>query len=745
MADPLPETAPRPPHPPHRPPLWQRVVTAPAGHRLKWVFVVGWLVVAALTGPFAGKLPNVEKNDAIAYLPSSAQSTEVNAALGHFPGGRQVPGVVVYVANGPVTPADRLTAERQRAEAARQVPSFKPGALATSADGRALAFPFDVAQPDATKLSDDLETVRGIVVGRPGLQAYTTGAAGLLVDSVRAFGGIDRLLLLVTGAVVIVLLLAIYRSPVLWLVPLLSVVAAIGLADWVVYQLAAHAGLVVSGETGGILTVLVFGAGTDYALLVTARYREELRRHTDRHEAMRSALVRAAPAIVASAATVILGLLCLMAATLNSDSGLGPIGAIGIAAALLAQLTLLPALLVVGGRWLFWPAVPSYGGEVADERGLWSRVARRILDQPRPIWIGATAALVVLATGLVGLELGLQQTQAFVAAPQSVTGQKVYAAHFPAGGGQPVIVIADAAKAPDVVQTVAGVPGVARAFPAATARGQVEVLAVLAVSPDSSAAYDAVRTMRTRLASIPAAHALVGGSTATSLDTSEAAALDRVIVMPMVLVVVMLVLGLLLRAVVAPVLLALTVVVSFAASLGVSTAVFHALGFAGIDQTIPLLAFIFLVALGVDYNIFLVSRIREEAMRQGTREGTATGLRVTGGVITSAGIVLAATFSVLTVLPLVALVEIGFIVAFGVLLDTLVVRSILVPALICDIGPRFWWPSALATADGAPSAGPAEPGSAEPPPAVADADPGSDHGDDAGDDPTGGRRTGLRR
>lgn len=683
-------------------PLWRRALALPAGRRAKWVLVVLWLVVTALTGPFAGKLPGVEKNNALAYLPASAQSTKVNNALAHFPGGQQVPGVVLYVAgSGGITTADRALAARQVADAARHVPDFTPGAVTVSKDGKAISYAFNVTQPDATKLADDIKEVRSIASGGPGLASYVTGAAGLLVDSVSAFNGIDGLLLIATGIVVIVLLLLIYRSPTLWLVPLLSVVAAIGLSEWAVYQLAIHAGLVVSGQSGGILTVLVFGAGTDYALLLVARYREELRRHEDHHDAMRAALHRASPVILASASTVILGLLCLLAAELNSESGLGPIGAIGIASALLAQLTFLPALLVVFGRRLFWPARPVYRpGEAAAAGGFWARTAVRISRRPRPIWAGTVVALLILTAGLAALNLGLRQTQSFVNTPQSVAGQRLYARHFPAGGSEPVTIIADATKAGPVAAAVKGVPNVTMAIPVAIAQGQVKVIAVLSSPPDSAASFDAINAMRSRLAAIPGAHALVGGSVATTLDTNNAASTDRWIVMPLVLVIVMCILAVLLRAIVAPVLLALTVVLSFAAALGVSTLVFHALGFAGVDQTIPLLAYIFLVALGVDYNIFLVSRIREEALTQGTRQGTVAAVRATGGVITSAGVVLAATFSVLTVLPLVALVEVGFIVAFGVLLDTLVVRSVLVPALITDVGPLVWWPSALARKDG---------------------------------------------
>lgn len=671
------------------------MLTLPAGRRAKWAFLVLWLAIVAVMGPYAGKLSSVETNDASAYLPASAQSTEANDVLGTFPGGKAVPGVAVYLAAGRVTAADRVTALGQRAAVARQVPDVKPGALSVSPDGRALEWTFSVDQPHTKKLTEDIQRVRAVVAGTPGLRAYTTGAAGLLVDSVNAFNGIDGILLLVTGLVVIALLLLIYRSPILWLVPILSVVGAIGLSEFIVYQLAKHSGLVVSGQSGGILTVLVFGAGTDYALLLTARYREELRRHDDRHAAMHAALTRAAPAILASASTVILGLLCLLISTLNSDSGLGPVGAIGIAAALLAQLTFLPALLVVGGRWLFWPARPSYGAEVDQQGSFWGRTGRAIARRPRRVWATATAGLAVLACGLFGLHLGLQQVDGFTTNPQSVVGQRVLASHFPAGGGAPTLVFAREQATAGVLRVVRSTPGVAFAEPVARAHGEVEVAAILGVSPDSAKAYAAVRSMRRDLAAVPGAHALVGGQTATDLDVNNAASTDRDRVMPLVLLVVMVILGLLLRAVVAPVILALTVVLSFAAALGVGSVVFDAVGFAGVDQTLPLLAFIFLVALGVDYNIFLMSRVREEALTRGTREGTVVGVAVTGGVITSAGVVLAATFSALAVLPLVTLVEIGFIVAFGVLLDTLVVRSVLVPALVCDVGPRMWWPSAL--------------------------------------------------
>jgi RND superfamily putative drug exporter len=672
----------------------RRSLPVPLRRSVAWVFVIAWLAVAALTGPFAGKLPKVEKNEAIAYLPASAQSTKVNSALAHFPGGQQVPGVVVYIANGALSASDERVAAEQVKRAVQQFPTFHPGKPQLSKDGRALAYAFNISQPDATKLASEVTTLRRALSGGPHLRAYVTGVAGTLADSTNAFKGIDGLLLAVTGLVVIVLLLLIYRSPVLWLLPLLSVASAIGLSNWSVYELARHAGVTVSGETGGILTVLVFGAGTDYALLLISRYREELYRHEDCQGAMREALAKAGPAIIASGSTVVLGLLCLLAATLNSERGLGPIGAIGIASALLAQLTFLPALLVVFGRRVFWPYKPTYGG-AEPAHSTWANIAQAIARKPRQTWARALALLVILSLGLISAHLGLRSDQSFVSPPQSVVGQRAYSEHFPPGGGYPIIVVARASATRQVLESVRSTRGIARAFPVAFSHGLVEVAAIGAVSPESPAAFSTVGNLRERLAAIPGAQAMVGGQVATVLDTDHAAARDRLVVMPLVLVVVVTILGLLLRAVVGPLLLAATVVASFAASLGLSSLVFKALGFAGLDETIPLLSFIFLVALGIDYNIFMVSRIREESLRLGAEEGVIAGVKATGGVITSAGIVLAATFSALAVLPLVALVEIGFIVAFGVLLDTFLVRSVLVPALIADVGRSFWWPSSL--------------------------------------------------
>jgi len=442
----------------------------------------------------------------------------------------------------------------------------------------------------------------------------------------------------------------------------------------------------------------VFGAGTDYALLLTARYREELRRHADRHEAMAVALHRAAPAIIASAATVILSLLTLLVAELNSTKSLGPVMAIGIAVGLCAMITLLPALLVVFGRWVFWPLAPALGSAEPTERGLWARIGQRMARRPRVVWMVTAVVLGAMALGLTSLEAnGLQSKDAFRTDPEAVTGEEVLARHFPAGAGSPVQVIGRAEAARQLQAALAGTPGVTAVTPPVVADGYAYVEGTLTSASDSQASYDLVDRLRATVHAIPGADAKVGGGSAVNLDIQRASARDRNLVVPLVLVVVLVILGLVLRALVAPLLLVATVVLSFAAALGVSALAFeHVFGFAGADPAFPLWTFVFLVALGVDYNIFLMTRVHEEAKQHGTRRGALIGLAATGGVITSAGVVLAGTFAALGTLPLVFVTEIGFAVAFGVLLDTFIVRSVLVTALTLDVGRGMWWPSGLA-------------------------------------------------
>jgi RND superfamily putative drug exporter len=676
----------------------------PCGRWGKWVVLGFWVVVFAVAGPLSAKLNSAQQNDASAWLPNNAESTQVVELAERFTPSDVFPALVVYErADGPVTAADRAkaAADVQRFAGVAGVTGKVLGPI-PSQDGRALQVivPIEVAEEGNgwEELTPRIDELRGLAqADTGGLGVYVTGPAGYFADFANVFSGFDARLLYITALIVVAILLLTYRSPVLWLLPLSTVFVALTAAQAVIYLLARDGGLTVNGQTAFILTVLVFGAGTDYALLLTARYREELRRHADRHEAMRVALGRAAPAIIASAATVILSLLCLLVAELNSTKSLGPVMAIGIAVGLCAMITLLPALLVIFGRWVFWPRRPTMGSAEPTERGLWARIGRRMARRPRVVWVVTTVVLAVMALGMTQLEAnGLQSKDSFRTDPEAVVGEEVLARHFPAGAGNPIQVIGRADAARQLQATLSGTPGVTAVTRPVVRDGLAYLEGTLTAAADSQASYDLVDRLRTSLHAIPGADAKVGGGSAVNLDIQRATRHDRNLVVPLVLVVILLILALLLRALVAPLLLIATVVLSFAAALGVSALAFdHLFGFAGADPAFPLWTFVFLVALGTDYNIFLMTRVHEESQRHGTRPGALVGLAATGGVITSAGVVLAGTFAALGTLPLVFVTEIGFAVAFGVLLDTFIVRSVLVTALNLDLGRWIWWPSGL--------------------------------------------------
>ena len=524
-----------------------------------------------------------------------------------------------------------------------------------------------------------------------------TGPAGYSADASKAFEGINSTLLLATAALVFVLLVLIYRSPIFWILPLVAVLVAESVVRGL-GLLVAEAGIVINGQTGGILLVLVFGAGTDYALLVTARYREELVRNEDPHRAMQIALRRVGPAILASAGTVVAALLCLSIASVNSIAGLGPVGAMGVGVAGLAMLTLLPTLLLIGGRRAFWPYVPRYGMETRTQGRVWRRLGAWIAGRPRGVWVGTVAALAVMSLGILTLDDDLTTANAFRGSTESVQGQRLVEQAFPAGSTAPtVVLVTDPERTDAAIAAASAADGVV--FVGAPERGVAgERFAVtLAYDPFGSEGFAAIEPLRAALRAAAGDAVLVGGPTAEEADLRQAVRRDTFLLVPVVLAVVFAILVLLLRALVAPVMLVATVVLSYSAALGGSLLVFDLFAdFPGEDPSYALFAFIFLVALGVDYNIFLMARVREEALGRSTRDAMLRGLAVTGGVITSAGIVLAGTFSVLAVLPLVALTQIGVTVALGILLDTFVVRSILVPALTLDLDERTWWPSALA-------------------------------------------------
>ena len=685
------------------------------------VLLVTLFVVMPVAGTLAGKLTSVTENDQAAFLPDSAESTRSLELETRFAGDQNIPALVVWERADGLTDADLAAVE----EAAGRMADVEgiagpPSPPVPSQDGEAVQVVVPLPGDNSA-----FETLPGIVeeltsaAEVDGLPTYVTGPGGQFADFAAAFEGIDTNLLFTTVGVVLVILLLIYRSPV-FLPVLLSAGMALVIAQAVVYLLADAGVLTVDGQSQGILSVLVLGAGTDYALLLISRFKEELHREDSWSVAMRSALKGAFPPIIASGATVILGLLCLLLSDLNSNKSLGPVGAIGIAGAVLAMTVILPALLMLFGRYWFWPFVPRHDDVVSHERGVWGRVARLVGRRPRMVWV--TTALVLAGAALFTTQLdaeGLTTAESFTTEVDSVAGQEVLARHYPAGSGVPVSVIGHEPDAEQLVDVVGSVPGVAEASlttegpppaagetptgPPRVVDGKVQVQAVLDVASDSPEAEDTVLQLRDAVDEV-GEDVLVGGGTAVVYDIKQESARDTRVIIPAILVVIFLVLAVLLRSVVAPLLLVATVVLSFLATLGVCALVFdHVFGFAGADPSFPLFAFVFLVALGIDYNIFLMTRVREEARRHGTGAGTLKGLAVTGGVITSAGVVLAATFSALGVLPLVPFAELGFAVAFGVLLDTLIVRSLLVPALVHEIDDRVWWPGRLARPDSTPA------------------------------------------
>jgi RND superfamily putative drug exporter len=683
--------------------ILRKIAEIPAGSWTKWIVVGFWVVVLVLAFPLTKKLNGVEKNDAKSWLPASAESTKVVDVQSHFQSPNVYAGVVVYLRPSGLAAADRAKAAadtRGFAGISGVVPGQVAGPI-PSADGKAMqtVVQVNLGSQGFSGAGKAVDAIRAVASSNAnGLVVHVTGPLGNLADNNNVFKDISGTLLYAAVAVVIVILLITYRSPVLWLLPVISSGVALIIAQAVIYLLAAHAGLTVNGLSVSILEVLVFGASTDYALLIVARYREELRRHDRRHPAMAEALRRAGPAIIASAATVVLALLTMSAAQLNSTKSLGPVLAIGVAVGMFVMLTLLPALLVTFPRGVFWPYRPTYGSAEPTTRGMWARVGWSIAPRPRITWITTAVILGIMALGLTGLKAdGLTNAQSFRGHPDSVTGASVLAAHFPAGAGEPVIVIGNASAAAQLRSAFAGASGIASVTPPAARAGYAYLEGTLTTPPDSQAAYATIDRVRAAVHAVPGSNAEVGGATAIGLDVKRATAHDRTLIIPLILLVVFVILGLLLRALVAPLILTATVVLSFVAALGVSAFFFnHVFGFGGADTSFPLFVFVFLVALGIDYNIFLMTRVREEALKRDARHGAIVGLAATGGVITSAGFVLAGTFAVLATIPSTELTEIGFAVAFGILLDTIVVRSVLVTALNLDVGRWMWWPSKLA-------------------------------------------------
>jgi len=661
------------------------------------VVVLLGLVVAGLVMAFAPE-PNTG-SQAGSNLPDSAESARAVAALKKLPQADETPAIIVFSKDGGLSGQDiAALGERSTAIASELDVEASPPVPAEDGSAALLAVPLETdVSSDANK--ERIEQLRDLARADlpDGVKAEVTGAPAVQADLGAVFEGADVRLLAATAGVVAILLIVTYRSPWLWLVPL----TVIGIGDRVAARaLEGVSGTLdvgIDGSITGITSVLVFGAGTNYALLLIARYREELRRHSSRHEAMRAALGGAAPAILSSSGTVILALLSLLVADSPFVSGIGWSGALGIVVAVAFALLVLPSAMVIPGRWLFWPFIPREGDADPSEKGWWFRVGRAVTSKPWPVTVAAVAALVAMAAGLITLNTGLGQSEQFLDTPESITAQETLQEAFPAGISSPTNVVTSPDRLDAVVQAAGEVEGVESARPAGAEGDLADVQVVLSVEPESEAALTTIDDLRAAVHDADP-DSLVGGTDAQALDESQTAADDRWRVIPIVLVIVLVMLLMLLRSVVAAVILCATTVLSYLSALGVGWLVFdHVLGWSAMDVSTPLLAFIFLVALGVDYNIFLTARAREEMAATGDATGSIVkALAVTGGVITSAGILLAAVFTVLGVLPLVLLAQLGVIVGFGVLLDTVLVRGVATPAIVSLVGRRFWWPSRLA-------------------------------------------------
>ena len=708
-----------------RKPLWIAIVA-----------IIAWLGISSVAGPTFGKLSTVQENDNAAFLPDNAESTLAGKVTVKFTDSSndQIPTLLVFL--GDVDPkknpaklieiqnyldklGEKILPESGKPISSYIVPGF-PIQAVPSEDGKAalanIALDSKIGEENIEEkptLPILIEFIREDLKKNfeaKSLTTHVTGFGGIFADLFSAFGSIDTTLLLTTLIVVSIILIVVYRSPLLWILPLFTAVTALSLAGTLVYFLAKAGTIDLNGQSQGILSVLVLGAATDYALLLIARYREELHHHESRYDAMKVSLRGVFEPILASGSTVIAGLLVLLLSQLSGNRGLGPVGAIGIASAMITVLTFLPALLVVFGRWIFWPKVPRFDDVDEQLGGIWAKIGAAVEKNPKRIWISTALVLTIFAGFSFTLKAdGLANTEAFTTRTDSVIGLEKLGEHFPSGEGSPVEIVVkenDVTAATSALLTVANVASVEPIVagqkipgqpipPIKVVEGKVLLNATLKVAPDSVEARNTIPEIRKAVHAVDK-EILVGGGTAVQYDTDVASREDNRLIIPIVLVIIGIILGLLLRSILAAGILLLTVVLSFMATLGVCQLVFeHVFGFAGADASFPLFAFIFLVALGIDYNIFLMTRVREEAIKIGTRKGVIKGLTVTGGVITSAGIVLAATFAVLGILPLVFLAQLGFAVAFGVLLDTIIVRSLLVPALVHSIGPKIWWPSKL--------------------------------------------------
>ncbi len=671
--------------------------------RRAWAVALVSLILGLLA---AGLLGEAERDATpVDSLPEGYQSTEVVALQQELQTTEESTAIVLFAASDQLAPAeldelqklfDGAAPQRQQTSSG---PAGPPGGLVPSEDGTAAFGVLAVPGAGATEIAEQVTELRtDLQEGLPdGVTAQVTGPAAIQADLAAVFDGANFRLLAATAAVVALLLIITYRSPVLWLVP----IVVVGIADRAAVALATHTlaatGVTWDESTVGILSVLVFGAGTDYALLLISRYRDELRLDEDRYAAMRRATRRTAEAVLSSSTTVVLGLLTLLLSVVPTTRGLGLACAVGVVVAALAALVALPFTLVLFGRWIFWPQTPRTGQPtLVDARSVWRRVGDLVSRRPGALIVSTLVVLAALSSGVLQIQTGLSQSDQFLEKPEAIAAAERLAESFPAGSADPTTVLTEAGAAEVVpaIEAVAGVDSVRPVVEGAGPQDLTRIDVVLEAGPGTSAAQETVRELRAALEPFPATD--VGGTEAESIDERDAAARDRLLLIPLILALVVVALVLLLRSLVAPLILVASVVATYFAALGASWWLFTGLfGFDRLDVGVPLLAFLFLVALGVDYNIFLVTRAAEEAPGHGPREGMLRALTATGGVITSAGILLAAVFAVLGVLPLVVLAQLGVVICVGVLLDTLVVRTVLVPAIAVRLGAAFWWPRRL--------------------------------------------------
>lgn len=659
--------------------------------RTAWLVALVPLLLAV--GLIVGLGEGVRERTSLDNLPEGFDSTQGTALRDALPDEDASVAVVLWTSDDGELGRDVVADLGRQAERLGAVPAGPTGPVTVAEDGTAAIAVVPVESTSATENADLVTELRDTLeADRPeGVTSQVTGPAAVEADLAAVFQGADTNLLLVTAGVVALLLLITYRSPVLWLIPLVVVGAADRLAAVLATQAMAVLDVAWDESTVGILSVLVFGAGTDYALLLISRYRDELKAHESRYVAMSVAVRRTAEAVLSSATTVVLGLLTLLLSVVPTTRGLGLACAIGVVVAATFVLLVLPAALVLFGRWVFWPRVPHVGDPALVETdSLWHKVGARVAKRPAAFVTGTLVLLAVMAIGVFRIDTGLDQADQFLVEPEAIAASNRLAESFPAGVSDPAQVLTRD-DAEQVLSAVEGVDGVGSATISQQGNGVAQIDAVLDGAPGSDESRDTVTAIRDAVASFDDTH--VTGTEATAIDQGDSAQRDRLVILPLILALVLGALFVLLRAVVAPLLLVATVLATYAASMGVAWWLFTGpLGFEALDSGVPLLAFLFLVALGVDYNIFLVTRAREEAAEHGSRQGMLRALTATGGVITSAGILLAAVFAVLGVLPLVVLAQLGTVICIGVLLDTLVVRTVLVPALALTLGDRFWWP-----------------------------------------------------